>query len=91
MKILLQFIDDRQIDVFPGQEMNKSTLTQLFKKIRKHIQRCKNHIVTSETKWLFTSERRQGGTFCITSNKMRNSIQRNKPKVIKIYIHNPIC
>ena len=26
----------------------------------KYIRKCQNHIVTAETKWFFTSERKQG-------------------------------
>ena len=73
MTRLIQVTDDRNIDVLMGQEIKKPTRTQQFRNTLKY---CQKHIVTVETKWFFTSERKQGGTFCITSSKMRYSIHR---------------
>jgi hypothetical protein len=74
MARLVQVIDDQNIDVFVGQEISRQTKNQKFRPTQKYFCQYKQHIVTAETKWLFQSDRKEGGTFCITRNKMHHLI-----------------
>jgi hypothetical protein len=59
-----------------GQETNRPTRTQQFQATKQYLRKHKQHIVTAETKWTFESEKKPGGPFCITNNKMRHLIIR---------------
>ena len=76
MTQIVQVIHERNIDIFLGQETNRPTRTQQFQATKQYLLKHKQHIVTAETKWIFESEKKPGGTFCITNNTMRHMITR---------------
>jgi hypothetical protein len=73
MTPIVQVIHERNIDIFLGQETNRPTRTQQFQATKQYLRKRKQHIVT-ETKWIFESEKKPGGTFCITNNTMWHMI-----------------
>jgi hypothetical protein len=67
---VVQVINERNIDVFMGQELNQRTRTQQFRTTVKCLHNNKQHIVTAKIKWAFISEKKPGEIFCISNVKM---------------------
>ena len=73
---ILQWLDNHSADIYLGQEVNISKNHDITKKYLRSPSFIGKHVVISKTKWKFETEKKPGGTMCISNQKLRSRIQR---------------
>ena len=68
---LESIIQEREIDLFLGQEINIQTRDKRFQNFKRTKNIRKYHFVTSETEGKSRSQKKPGGTFCITTPRLK--------------------